>query len=80
MGRLGLSKGLDFRDNVFGDPVLYSCPAFSGRCVSGHRRCLRDGIERPLQRVPCALAVVLARAGEVLASSPGSEVYRAVNR
>lgn len=41
---------------------------------------MRDGIERPLQRVPCALAVVLARAGEVLASSPGSEVYRAVNR
>ncbi|CAM9863861.1 unnamed protein product, partial [Hapterophycus canaliculatus] len=31
-------------------------------------RCLRDGVESPLQRVPCAVAVVLAKASEVLAS------------
>ncbi|CAM9715239.1 unnamed protein product, partial [Ectocarpus sp. 4 AP-2014] len=42
-------------------------------------RCLRDGVETPLQRVPCAVAVVLAKASEALASSPGSEVYRVVN-
>lgn len=43
-------------------------------------RCLRDGVETPLQRVPCAVAVVLAKASEALASSPGSEIYRVVNR
>lgn len=37
-------------------------------------------METPLQRVPCAVAVVLAKASEALASSPGSEVYRVVNR
>ncbi|CAM9189876.1 unnamed protein product, partial [Ectocarpus fasciculatus] len=42
-------------------------------------RCLRDGVETPLQRVPCAVAVVLAKASEALASSPGSEIYRVVN-
>lgn len=43
-------------------------------------RSLRDGLETPLERVPCAVAVVLAKASEALASSPGSEIYRVVNR
>lgn len=43
-------------------------------------RSLRDGVETPLQRIPCAVAVVLAKASEALASSPGSEIYRVVNR
>lgn len=33
-----------------------------------------------MERVPCAVAVVLAKASETLASSPGSEIYRVVNR
>ena len=37
-------------------------------------------METPLERVPCAVAVVLAKASETLASSPGSEIYRVVNR
>lgn len=43
-------------------------------------RSLRDGVESPLERVPCAVAVVLAKGSEALASSPGSEIYRVVNR
>ncbi|CAM9781190.1 unnamed protein product [Discosporangium mesarthrocarpum] len=42
-------------------------------------RCLRDGLEVPLQRIPCAVAVPLARASEIMVSNPGSDVYRAVN-
>jgi hypothetical protein len=43
-------------------------------------RGLRDGVAAPLQRVPCAVAVSLARAVDVLATSPAHEAYPAINR
>jgi hypothetical protein len=43
-------------------------------------RGLRDGLAAPLQRVPCAVAVSLARAVDVLATSPAHEAYPAINR
>ncbi|CAM9109591.1 unnamed protein product [Choristocarpus tenellus] len=42
-------------------------------------RCLRDSLDVPFQRVPCVVAVLLARASEVVMSTPGSDVYKAVN-
>lgn len=71
--------GIIWDDNVHDRVISFLRHSFFWPCPS-FSRCLKDGLETPLQRVPCAVALVLARVSETLASSPFSDLYKVFNR